>query len=72
LPEPTSLSVENRWRFNGPPEVLTIRRALRPLRKVYTILIGYIKKNRIIFETNFPKIWGKLTINPVYIQKDEM
>ena len=43
--------------------------ALRPQRKVYTILMGHFKKNRIIFEPNIHQIRGKLTINSIYIRK---
>ena len=43
--------------------------ALCPQGKVYTILIGHIKKNRIIFEPISHEIRGKLTINPIYIRK---
>ena len=51
------------------PPGLDAQLALRPQRKVYTILIRHIKKNRIIFELNLPQIRVKLTINPIYIWK---
>ena len=49
---------------------LTAQQVLRPRPKVYTILTGHIKKNRLIFEANSHQILTKLTINSIYLQKD--